>query len=422
MKSSRKLRKTKRCKTRNSIKHKLKNARISRKIKLHNGGELFTSFLQTRLKPNTKGIRSTNRIDLTNALYPHGNRLLQFVKDINWHNFNERLPSPDGIPIVLDSTPYAIFGGAAFEIYGSVYSDILDINNYVTSTADIDVMVNVQMNRPLYLEDVEVSIANEFLTFLTPLFNQLKKDVGYFFETIELVIEDIDRVRINISILDSKGVLLKDHAVEFLMMFYYSKDPYVKKAAHFEYGKYDNDKFYRCAPFPPDFEEEDKEGEPCDKVKTYSKVLETISIKGFNVVSLWSEVDTTVLTFVGSRNINKDYDKNISRIGRIKFGLQLLLILFIEYPRNILISHFGNEYVTKNIQKIIACHHKIDFIGFKPTKNDERIYVNFILIFELIYKKYHLVNESPIKERYGNLVKILLEKPRCAKFLDPMLN
>lgn len=419
MKLSRKLRKTKRCKTRNSRKRKSKNARKQGKIKLQNGGEPFTSLLQTRLRPNTTGVISTNRIDLTNAIYPHGNRLLQFIKDINWHNFNERLPSPGGIPIVLDSTPYAIFGGAAFEIYGSAYRNIVDINNHVTSTADIDVMVNVQMNRPLLLEDGEVSIANEFHTFLTPLFNKLKNDIGHYFENIELVIEDIDRIRINISVLDSKGNLLKDHAIEFLMMFYYSKDIYDKNAALVEY---DNDKFYRCTPFPADFEEDDKEGEPCDKLKTYSKVHETILIKGFNVVSLWNEVNTTINTFAVSKNINKDYDKNISRIGRIKFGLELLLILYVEYPEDFLISHFKNDYMTEYIHKFIMCHQRFDFIGFKPKKNSEKIYVDVKAIFELIYNKYHLINKSPVKERYAALIKTLLNKPRCRQFLEPMLN
>lgn len=358
------------------------------------------------LRPNHEGMIGKNRIEWSNLVYPHGIRFLSLIRSIKWSKF--KLPSPENIQIVLDSTPYSIFGGAAFALYGSVYEKVLNYN--VSSTADIDVTVNIQMNRPNFIRETEISIVKDFHNFLEPIFIRLKEDIGEYFENVELVIEEEDRVRVNVTI-NSNGKKVTDHVIEFLMKFYYSNEPYDK--LRIENEPFDNEKIYTCEAWPDNYTDEDTEGEQCRKSHTYEKVLQTIKIGNLNVSSLWTETSQTISSLLVKSHASTILDKNISRLGRIRYGIELLLTLFITKPKDILITHLDKISLEKQINSLFMCIPNEKVFGFK-TKDSSIAFVDVGQIFSKIYDKYH---DSEFKNRFNELVSILRKRPNCIKYI-----
>jgi hypothetical protein len=373
----------------------------SKSKKIRGGGNTAYKF------PRTDEVVSDKRKLWIERIYPHSMHLLQTIQKIKWEDF---MYKDDNNIIRLDQNPYVIFGGSAHEIYNAneTYHNLISMESLVNSTADIDVMVNVQMNKELYDPETEGKIVQDFLLYIKPQMDELRKNFGDDFEKVDITIEEGDRIRVNLTVSDFDNTI-EDHALEFIFNFFYHDEK--KDKSYYRWMK--NSEWYDDSIEEGDFTEFVKEF-------TYHHASDSVMIDGYRVRSLWLELKTNINILFASQKTKKsnDYDKFKSRVGRATYALTLLLELYIVHENDILISKYTEKEIETNIQDSFFCNillktpQKIGFIDKKGKSH-------FVDIKQIIHSLRNKYEESS-PQRFKKLINIIEKRAGCKDFLKEL--
>jgi hypothetical protein len=184
----------------------------------------ISNFVKDTTKPF---IFYRKRRDWVAQMYPYSEYLINIIKNIKWNKFKYTLQyNNTNLNISLGKTPYSFFGGSCLEFYNanSYYHSLEDLNDYVSTTADIDMEVNIiisfnQLPNISEKKQIETKITDLFIEFINKEIEIIKSLFENIVDNIEIKTEKRLGVKIINIMLTLNGY--SDHIIEIFINVYY---------------------------------------------------------------------------------------------------------------------------------------------------------------------------------------------------------